>query len=135
MNNRVYNLLVNEQQTILELLREMGVEDAKTKISNLLSKDEYEVLECSGVEILKIRKKSTGEVFEKGDKFYHIKYKKWIENVYFDDALTGAWLLKDSFYKNHVRANGGIYKLSEMSTVEIDLPEELVINGFTYALK
>lgn len=135
MNTRIYNLLVKEQSTLLELLREMEVEDAQAKIVKILDKDEYEVLECSDTEILKIKKKSSGEVFEKGGKFYHVTYKKWVEDIRFDEALTGAYLLKDHYYKNYVRANSGLYKLSEMSTVEIDVPKELTINGFTYALK
>lgn len=134
MDNRAYNLLVNEQSALRSILEEMGIENINSKIAKILDKDQYEVLECSEHEILKIKKKSTNEVFEKGGKFYHIKYKKWVENVIFDEFLNGCWCM-GTYYKNYVRADCGIYMLNEISSVEIDVQQEISLNGYKYVLK
>ncbi len=113
----IYNLLINNQASILELLNFMGVQNPLDKIKNILDQQLFEILECSENEIIKIRKKSTGEVFERGGKFYHKKYKRWIENLWFDDSLIGVhyW---EAYYENYVRADGGLYKLDDISLTD-----------------
>lgn len=112
--NRIYNLILNNQESLLELLISMDVKNPFEKIKAILDEELFEIVECDADTIIKIRKKSTGEVFEKGGKFYHTKYGKWIENISFDESLFGTYYW-DSYYKNYVRAGGGLYHLNEMS--------------------
>jgi hypothetical protein len=113
----IYNLLINHQASILELLRILDVKDPLNKVKNILDQQLFEILECSENEIIKIRKKSTGEVFERGCQFYHKKYKQWFENLWFDDSLFGVhyW---EAYYKNYVRGNGGLYHLDDISLTD-----------------
>lgn len=123
--NRIYNLLINEQSSILELLNIMGVKRPKEKIKNILDEQMYEIIECTETEILKIKKKSTGEIFEKGCKFYHTKYKKWINGLYFDGSLFGVYY-GESFYKNYVHANTGLYHLDEISLTRKKIKKQTI---------
>jgi hypothetical protein len=137
--NRIYHLLVNEQQYILELLKVMDVKNPKEKIKNILDEQLFEILECSENTILKIKKKDTGEIFEKGCKFYHKKYDSWIENMYFDESLFGVYS-GETFYKNYVRGNGGLYHLDQISLTDkkdetSTIQKEIVLNGITYVVK
>lgn len=116
-NIRVYDLEVNHQPVILELLKTLGVTDAKGKIKNILDEQQFEILECDSTQILKIRKKSTGEIFEAGCKFYYKKYKVWITGMYFGDELFGTYH-RDTFYKNYVCGDGGMYSLDEISLTD-----------------
>lgn len=112
--NKIYNLLVNHQQPILEMLIAMGVENPGDKIKNFLDEQLFEIVECNESEILKIRKKSTGEIFGKGCKFYSTKHKCWIEGCYFNWNLTG-YQTDLGFYKNYVMGQTGLYHLNEIS--------------------
>ena len=116
--NTAYKLLLNNQEPLSELMTLWGVGDVKTKIKDFLSEERFEILECNGLSITKIRKKSTGEVFTKGDRFYSIKWNIWRDNLYFDEALTGTHY-GDSYYKNYIRAGyGGLYHLNEISLTD-----------------
>jgi hypothetical protein len=139
--NRIYHLLLNEQAAILEILQIMGIKDSEKRIKNILDEQLFEVLECSNSEILKIKIKATGEILEKGGKFYHKRYEDWFENICFDESLFGVYCGK-TFYKNYIRAGyrGGLYHLDEISlTDKTDesepLPQEIVLNGITYIAK
>ena len=137
--NRIYNLLINEQQSILELLKVMDVKNPKEKIKSILDEQFFEIVECAKNEIIKIKKKTTGEIFEKGCRFYHKKYDCWIENLYFDESLFGVYY-SETFYKNYVRGNGGLYHLDQISLTDekIDdctIQKEIVLNGITYVFK
>ncbi len=118
--SQIYYFLRQENQSIVsELLRLVGIKNPKQKIKEILDKQDFEVLEYEkNGEVKKIRKKTTGEIFEKGGKFYCLKYKKWHEVSYFDESLFGTYY-GNSFYINYVRGeDGGLYKLEEMSTSE-----------------
>ena len=137
--NRIYNLLLNEQSSILELLKIMDVKNPKEKIKNILDEQFFEIIECSDNEILKIKKKTTDEIFEKGCKFYHKKYDCWVYDMYFDESLFGVYY-RETFYKNYVRGNGGLYHLDEISLTKKEIkketiPKEIVLNGITYVIK
>jgi len=119
INSRIYKLLRTEQQsTVTELLRLLGITNPEARIKQLLDVADFEVLEYEHGEVKKIKKKTTGEIFEKGGKFYHLEYKKWYEGIYFDASLFGTYS-GNSYYKNYVRAqDGGLYKLEEISISE-----------------
>jgi hypothetical protein len=137
---RIYDLLINNQDAILEFLKVLDVKDAKDKIKSILDQQLFEIIECNDSEILKIKKKSTGEIFEKGCKFYVKKYKVWCENAYLGNDLMGIYN-GDSFYKNYVRSGygGGLYHLNDISLTDIEeenIPkEEIVLDGVTYVKK
>ena len=136
---RIYNLLINEQSQILELLKVMDVKNPKEKIKNILDEQFFEIVECSENEILKVKKKSTGEIFEKGCKFYYKEFDSWVENLYFDESLLGVHY-GETFYKNYVRGDGGLYHLDQISLTDnkddtSTIQKEIVFNGVTYVVK
>jgi hypothetical protein len=121
MRTQVFNLLVSEQHTILELLQEFGVPSVKEKIKEILDYELFEIISTSTYEVLKIRKKSTGEIFEKGCSFYSKKYQMWIDDkIYFDESLVGVYY-GNEYYKNYVRCSSGIYHLDEISLTDKEI--------------
>jgi hypothetical protein len=135
----IYNLLVNKQSEILEMLKFMDVKNPKEKIKSILDVQMFEILECTEYEITKIKKKSTNEIFEKGCSFYDKKYKVWTHNMHFDERLIGSYY-NEKFYKNFVIGDGGIYQLSDISLSDnvdeiLEIKKEIVLDGITYVVK
>lgn len=144
MNTKFYNLLLNHQSEFLMTLIALGIKNPRQRIKDLLDEQLFEVVECNEQEIIAIKKKSTGEIFRKGCRFYFIKYKVWIENSYFNyEELFGTYI-SGHFYQNYVRANGGMYHLNEISLTKTPPKEiefniiqdnEINLNGRIYILK
>jgi hypothetical protein len=124
--NLIIDLLTNKQEAICELLELFGIMNPEVKIKGLLSYDNFTILEANGSEILKIKKKSTGEIITKGCSVYHPEYDKFIDNVWFDESLTGTYYGK-SFYKNWIRADGGLYPLDVIRLEKEPVEEEIYL--------
>lgn len=118
---QIHNLLLNHQSETLEMLELLGVPSPKERVKTLLdSQNLFEVLESNKNEILAIKKKSTGEVFRKGGKFYHQKYGSWRKDIYLPvHDLFGIYYW-DTYYKNYIRSayDGGLYHLDDISLTE-----------------
>jgi len=141
---KLFNLLLNHQSEFLMTLTALGIQNPKERIKNLLDELIFEVLECDENEIIAIKKKSTGEIFRKGCRFYYIKYDAWIEDAWFDSAELFGTYYSDHFYQNYVRGSGGMYNLNEISLTETPpkeiecdemSPKEINLNGKIYILK
>lgn len=117
MNTSIYNLVVNQQLSIIELLTHLNVDNPKDKIKNILDHELFEIIECDNSGILKIKKKSTNEIFERGCTFYSIKYKNWIHHLNFDEALFGKYYF-NVLYKNYVRGTSGLYHINDISLTD-----------------
>jgi hypothetical protein len=140
--SKIYNLLLNHQEEFLMTLTSLGIKNPLERIKNLLDEQIFDVLECDEQEIIAIKKKSTGEIFRKGCRFYYIKYDTWVEDAYFDNSELFGTYYFNHFYQNYVRGSGGMYHLNEISLTEMqpketqcDEPEEINLNGKIYTLK
>lgn len=124
--NKIIEIITKEQGAICELLELFGIMNPEVKIKGLLDNEQFFILESEGNRITKIRKKSTGEVFTEGSSVYHTEYEKFIDNIYFDESLTGTYYGK-SFYKNWVRGDGGMYPLEALRLDEVPKEEEIYL--------
>ena len=108
----------NFQDAIAEIIRIVNpLVDSRALIRTLFSEHDFQILEYTGAEITKIKKISTGEIFTKGESFYHKKYKNIIKHLYFDNSLIGENIGRN-YYTSYVRGSGGMYNLHEMISIE-----------------
>ena len=125
---RIYDLVINQQEPLIELLTLLVVKDPIDKIRDILDEQLFEVVECDNNQIIKIRKRSTGECFKVGTDFYHKKYKSWHKVTHFDHSLFGYThkFSDDSFkyYKNYLNGTGGMYHINDISLTD----EEIIVN-------
>ena len=80
----------------------------------------------NGDTILYVIKDSTGERFYEGDMVWHEEYNE-IGPIRFDGSLTGTKYF-DDWYEGYVRADSGIYPISEISALvqrPLEAKEEL----------
>jgi hypothetical protein len=63
-----------------------------------------------------VLKLSTGERFYNGDIVWHDEYQNQIGPIRFDAALTGTEFF-GKFYEGYVRADSGLYHISEISAL------------------
>ena len=137
-NNKALSLLLdpNNQTAIISIIKYYEEWKIANKgpiedfIKACLSTSIYEVIEATGNSIKAIKKLSTGEIFREGDSFWctntYEHSPETIENggskiddLYFDQALTGWTFFENSYYVNYVRGgNTGLYKLNEITTLE-----------------
>ena len=71
-----------------------------------------------------VLKLSTGERFHSGDMVWHNEYQKQIGPIRFDAALTGTEFF-GKFYEGYVRADSGLYHISEISTLRKTNTEQI----------
>lgn len=117
----------NFQDAIKEIIRIVNpLIDSNALIRSLFSEHDFQILEYGGFEITKIKKISTGEIFSKGDSFYHKTYKKVINYIHFDTYLTGQ-TIGNSYYISYVMGRGGLYKLHEI--ISMDKYNQMKDNG------
>jgi hypothetical protein len=125
MSSQEYEFLVKNQGMLIKILERIGIKDPSDKIKNLIEGEGFlfDVLDSDEYgRITKIRKKGTGEIFERGTKFYVKKYDAWITVGYFDETLTGE-KISGHYYTNYLRADyGGLYRLDEISLTDKEVP-------------
>lgn len=111
---KIHKFLLEHKDACIELLTALRIKNPINKIKPFLEFDEFEILDSSPYEILSIRKKSTGEIFEKGMTVYSLEHDCYVKNIWFNHFLIGDYGL-NKYYRNYVTSNTGIYPLSKLS--------------------